>query len=126
VTFSPPLLCSAHLCPVRCVKFIARKQWIIAAADDMNIRVYNYNTMECIKKWEAHSDYIRSIAIHPTQPYVLTCSDDMSIKLWNWDREWSLMRIFEGHTHYVMMVRRLCWAKITSKGPEINGCIFSV
>eukprot|EP01122_Echinamoeba_exundans_P011795 TRINITY_DN4813_c0_g5_i1.p2 TRINITY_DN4813_c0_g5~~TRINITY_DN4813_c0_g5_i1.p2 ORF type:complete len:884 (-),score=236.38 TRINITY_DN4813_c0_g5_i1:21-2672(-) len=90
--------------PVRCAKFIARKQWIIAGADDNNIRVYNYNTMELVKKWEAHSDYIRSLTVHPTQPYVLSCADDMSIRLWNWDQNWACMRVFEGHTHYVMMV----------------------
>ena len=32
--------------PVRCAKFIPSKQWIIAGADDMLIRVYNYNTMD--------------------------------------------------------------------------------
>lgn len=60
--------------------------------------------MELVKKWEAHSDYIRSLTVHPTQPYVLSCADDMTIRLWNWDQNWNLMRIFEGHSHYVMMV----------------------
>ena len=32
--------------PVRAAKFVARKQWIVAGADDMQMRVYNYNTME--------------------------------------------------------------------------------
>lgn len=32
--------------PVRSAKFIPSKQWIIAGADDMLIRVYNYNTMD--------------------------------------------------------------------------------
>lgn len=45
--------------PVRCGKFVPRKQWIVAGADDMSIRVYNYNTMEKVKTFEAHSDYIR-------------------------------------------------------------------
>ena len=26
--------------------------------------------------FEAHSDYLRSIAVHPTQPYVLTSSGE--------------------------------------------------
>ncbi|KAJ6704282.1 COATOMER SUBUNIT BETA'-1, partial [Salix viminalis] len=45
--------------PVRSAKFIARKQWVVAGADDMYIRVYNYNTMDKIKVFEAHTDYIR-------------------------------------------------------------------
>lgn len=40
----------------------------------MLIRVYNYNTLERLHKFEAHSDYIRSIAVHPTQSYILTSS----------------------------------------------------
>jgi coatomer subunit beta' len=45
--------------PVRSAKFIVRKSWFIAASDDMFLRVYNYNTMEKVKAWEAHMDYIR-------------------------------------------------------------------
>lgn len=65
---------------------MARKQWIVCGSDDMFVRVYNYNTMDKVKSFEAHTDYIRSIAVHPTQPYLLTCSDDMLIKLWDWDK----------------------------------------
>ncbi|OAY67498.1 Coatomer subunit beta'-1 [Ananas comosus] len=90
--------------PVRSAKFIARKQWVVAGADDMFIRVYNYNTMDKIKVFEAHTDYIRCVAVHPTLPYVLSSSDDMLIKLWDWDKGWICTQIFEGHSHYVMQV----------------------
>lgn len=88
--------------PVRTAKFIARKQWIITGSDDMQVRVYNYNTMDKVKTFEAHQDYIRCIAVHPTQPLVLTTSDDMTIRMWNWEKNWELVRQFEGHSHYVM------------------------
>ncbi|KAE9453448.1 hypothetical protein C3L33_14624, partial [Rhododendron williamsianum] len=90
--------------PVRSAKFIARKQWVVAGADDMFIRVYNYNTMDKVKVFEAHTDYIRCVAVHPTLPYVLSSSDDMLIKLWDWDKGWLCTQIFEGHSHYVMQV----------------------
>jgi len=90
--------------PVRAAKFIARKNWLIAGADDMQVRVFNYNTHEKVAVFEAHTDYIRCIAVHPTQPYVLTSSDDMSIKLWDWDNGWKNIQTFEGHSHYVMQV----------------------
>lgn len=35
--------------PIRCAKFIARKQQIVVGSDDTRIRVYNYNTSEKIK-----------------------------------------------------------------------------
>ena len=55
-------------------------------------------------QFEAHPDYIRSIAVHPSKPYILTSSDDLTIKLWNWDHNWKLEQTFEGHQHYVMSV----------------------
>ena len=44
---------------MRTAKFVARKQWIVTGSDDMFIRVYNYNTMDKVKAFEAHTDYIR-------------------------------------------------------------------
>ena len=75
---------------VRTSKFVARKQWVVCGADDMFVRVYNYNTMDKIKAFEAHTDYIRSLAVHPSLPYLLSASDDMLIKLWDWDKVRSL------------------------------------
>ena len=91
--------------PVRCAKFIVRKQWFVCASDDMKIRVYNYNTMEKVKEFEAHNDYIRTVEVHPTLPYLLSSSDDMSVKLWDWDKNFANTITYEGHAHYVMMVK---------------------
>lgn len=60
--------------PVRAAKFVPRKNWIVAGSDDMQIRVFNYNTLDRVHAYEAHSDYVRCIVIHPTQPYILTSS----------------------------------------------------
>ncbi|KAJ0752295.1 putative transcription factor WD40-like family [Helianthus annuus] len=54
----------------------------------MFIRVYNYNTMDKVKVYKAHTDYIRCVAVHPTLPYILSCSYDMLIKLWDWEKSW--------------------------------------
>lgn len=89
---------------VRSAKFVARENWVVTAADDKYIRIYNYDTMEKIKEYEAHTDYIRSVAVHPTLPYLLSCSDDKVIKLWDWEKDWSCTQIFVGHSHYVMQV----------------------
>lgn len=90
--------------PVRAAKFIARKNWLITGSDDLVVRVYNYNTLEKVMQFDAHSDYIRNFAVHPSRPYVLSCSDDMTVKLWDWERGWKCINTFEGHAHYVMAV----------------------
>jgi len=59
----------------------------------MQLRVFNYNTHEKVHSWDAHSDYIRCIAVHPTLPYVLSGSDDMTIRLWDWDKNWKCIQV---------------------------------
>ncbi|EGN94961.1 hypothetical protein SERLA73DRAFT_76979 [Serpula lacrymans var. lacrymans S7.3] len=90
--------------PVRCVKFIARKNWFVAGSDDFQLRVFNYNTHEKVAAFEAHPDYIRCLTVHPTASIVLTGSDDMTIKAWDWDKQWKCIQIYEGHTHYIMNI----------------------
>ncbi len=59
---------------MRTAKFVARKQWIVCGSDDMFIRVYNYNTMDKVKAFEAHTDYIRCLPIRHVSPPSLSCS----------------------------------------------------
>lgn len=92
-------------CPLRCVKFIARLNAFICGADDFQIRVYNYNTMERLKIFQAHDDYIRAIAVHDQFPIVLTSSDDTLIKRWDWNQGWTLQMTYQGHGHYCMDVK---------------------
>ena len=89
---------------VRSAKFIVRGNWIVVGADDGLIRIYDCDTTEMIKEIKAHTDFIRSLAIHPTLPYVLSSSDDKLIKLWDWEKGWICGRVFEGHERYVMQV----------------------
>jgi len=42
--------------------------------------------------------------VHPTLPAFLTSSDDTLIKLWDWDKGFSCVQQFEGHSHFVMQV----------------------
>lgn len=83
--------CSAI--PVRCARFISRKNWIIAGSDDMHLYVFALHTHERIADWEAHSDYIRGIAVHPTKSIILSCADDFTIKMWDWESNWACLKV---------------------------------
>ena len=67
--------------PLRCCKWIPSKNWIVVGADDAFIRIYNLHTGELVKKWEAHADYVRSLAVHPSKLQLLSSSDDFTIKV---------------------------------------------
>ncbi|KAF7308636.1 Coatomer protein [Mycena chlorophos] len=90
--------------PVRCCKFIARKNWFVAGSDDFQLRVFNYNTHEKVAAFEAHPDYIRCLAVHPSAPIVITGSDDMTLKAWDWDKGWKNIQVYEGHSHFIMNI----------------------
>lgn len=79
--------------PVRCVRFIPRKNWFVTGSDDFQLRVFNYNTHDKVVAFEAHPDYIRCLAVHPTLPLVFTGSDDMTIKSWDWDKSWKCANV---------------------------------
>jgi hypothetical protein len=48
---------------------------------NMKFLEHELTFMQKITAFEAHPDYIRAIAVHPTLPYILTASDDMTIKV---------------------------------------------
>ena len=62
--------------PVRAARFVPRKNWVVTGSDDMQVRVFNYNTLDRVTAFEAHSDYVRCIAVHPAQPFILTSSGE--------------------------------------------------
>jgi coatomer subunit beta' len=88
--------------PIRCAKFIARKQWLIVGSDDNKLRVYNYNTSEKLKTITEHADFIRNVMVHPTLSYVFSCGDDDKIFMFDWDKNWERVNSYEDHEHYVM------------------------
>ena len=84
--------------PVRCVKFIARKNWFVAGSDDFRLRMFNYNTHEKVAAFEVHPDYIQCLTyiLQASTSIVLTGSDDVyqsSIKAWDWDSKWTGLSI---------------------------------
>lgn len=90
--------------PIRCAKFIARKQWIVVGSDDAKLRIYNYNTSEKLKTISDHTDFIRHVVVHPTLPYVLSGGDDDRILVFDWEKNWERVNSYEDHSHYVMQL----------------------
>jgi coatomer subunit beta' len=91
--------------PVRCAKFFPNTGMVITGWDDYYIRIFDPNEPENVTVIDAHEDYIRSIAIHPTLPLFLSASDDCKIKLWKWEGDKSPVQVFSGHDHYVWEVK---------------------
>jgi coatomer subunit beta' len=52
-----------------------------------------------------HRPKLNQTETDPTTTTTTSASDDMTIKLWDWDKGWDCTQVFEGHAHYVMMVK---------------------
>lgn len=92
---------------IRCVCWMPSMNWLLTACDNFSISAYQYNTGALVAtKTDAHKDFIRHIAIHPTEPLILSCSDDGKIKLYRISNsEISFEMEYEGHEHFVMDVK---------------------
>ncbi|OHT09924.1 Coatomer subunit beta'-3 [Tritrichomonas foetus] len=93
--------------PVRCVRFMPSFHWLIAAGDNLKIYCYDYNTGSLVASMpNAHSDFIRQIAVHPTQPLFLSCSDDNKAKLFRINNNKIVLeRTYDGHQHFIMDIK---------------------
>ncbi|XBI04999.1 hypothetical protein VPH35_133205 [Triticum aestivum] len=93
---------ASHGTAVTCIRFIERKQWIVAGTEDGYLHVYSYETriqkitslrvggIENLESRAAHTH----LAIHPTQPYLLSVHG-FKVKLWDWDVGWECIQTFE-------------------------------
>jgi coatomer subunit beta' len=93
--------------PIRCVQWLPSMNCVIAGGDDLTISCFDSNTGSLIaSKAEAHQDFIRQIAVHPTQAHFLSCSDDQTLRLFSFGKNGlTVVRTYGGHTHFVMAVK---------------------
>ncbi|UYV66932.1 PAFAH1B1 [Cordylochernes scorpioides] len=63
---------------VRGVKFHPGGKYIVSAADDKTLRVWDIQNKRCHKTLEAHTHFY----FHPQAPFVVSGSVDMSVKVW--------------------------------------------
>jgi coatomer subunit beta' len=121
-----------HEQPLRSVRFLQQKEpplqrprrdgqtyscRLVVAGDDgrlVLVEVCSDTRIVVRHSVAAHSDFCRSVDVHPTLPLVLSASDDCSVKVWQVvdgnDTEEDedrlvLFQALEGHDDFVMQVR---------------------
>ena len=71
---------------VRAVLFHPSGQYIVSAADDKSIRVFDIKAQRCLRSLEhAHDHFVTSIDMHPTLPILVSGSVDQTIRCWQLD-----------------------------------------
>jgi coatomer subunit beta' len=60
--------------------------------------------MEKVKEFDAHSDFIRCLIVHPKEAWLISCSDDQTIALWDVEKGFTHIRSYEEHKNFVMRI----------------------
>lgn len=88
---------------IRSCTFIAREDWAVVGDGHGVIHVRSCKTLELeeVKTFKAHDAWIQTLTIHPSLPLLLTGCLGKLIKLWDWEKGWTCLRTFKGHTDRV-------------------------
>mmetsp|Transcript_4003 Transcript_4003/g.8169 ORF Transcript_4003/g.8169 Transcript_4003/m.8169 type:complete len:471 (+) Transcript_4003:401-1813(+) len=77
---------SAHENWVRAVLIHPSGQYIVSAADDKSIRVFDIKAQRCLRSLEqAHDHFVSAIDMHSTLPILVSGSVDQTVKCWQLD-----------------------------------------
>jgi len=76
---------SGHQKGVNCVEYAptGEKPYLISGADDRTVRVWDYQTKQCIQTLSSHTNNVSATLFHPTLPIILTGSEDGTVRIWH-------------------------------------------
>ena len=74
-----------HTQGVNCIEYYqgGDKPYIISGGDDMKIKVWDYQTKQCVHSLTGHHHNISSVIFHSDLPLIISTSEDSTVKLWH-------------------------------------------
>lgn len=72
-----------HLDYVRTVEFHPEQPWILTASDDHTIRIWNWQSRQCICVLTGHSHYVMCARFHHSDDLVVSASLDNTVRVWD-------------------------------------------
>ncbi|KAM3215621.1 hypothetical protein ACQJBY_067575 [Aegilops geniculata] len=80
--------------PIDAIKFVARKQWVLAGTSDGFVHVYHCDFVTEPQKITSFSaSSFDSLVVHSSKPYVF--SSGWGMTLWDWDKGWQCAHDFD-------------------------------
>ncbi|OMJ29003.1 Coatomer subunit beta' [Smittium culicis] len=81
----PNFTLEGHEKGVNCVEYYHGndKPYLISGADDLSVRIWDYQNNNCVQKLSGHTQNVISAGFHPSMPLIYTGSEDGSIRLYN-------------------------------------------
>lgn len=76
-----------HLDYIRSVQFHGREPWILSASDDNTLRLWNWQSRDCLFVLTGHTHYVMAAKFGPldtdTQYWIASASLDQTIRIWD-------------------------------------------
>ena len=74
-----------HQAGVNCVDYchLQDKPYLVSGGDDFSVKVWDYQTKQCLFTFESHEDDITSVCFHPELPLIFSSSEDGNVNIWN-------------------------------------------
>jgi coatomer protein complex subunit alpha (xenin) len=72
-----------HLDYIRTTFFHHEYPWILSASDDQTIRIWNWQSRNCICVLTGHNHYVMCAQFHPSEDLIVSASLDQSVRVWD-------------------------------------------
>eukprot|EP00929_Paragymnodinium_shiwhaense_P048410 TRINITY_DN2447_c0_g1_i1.p1 TRINITY_DN2447_c0_g1~~TRINITY_DN2447_c0_g1_i1.p1 ORF type:complete len:916 (-),score=266.62 TRINITY_DN2447_c0_g1_i1:115-2862(-) len=76
---------NGHQKGVNCVEYAptGEKPYLISGSDDFTVKIWDYQTKQCIQTLTGHTNNLSATLFHPTLPIILTAGEDGTVRVWH-------------------------------------------
>ncbi|KGG50976.1 hypothetical protein DI09_49p60 [Mitosporidium daphniae] len=74
---------TGHTDYIRSVSFHNESPWILSASDDQTIRIWNWQSRQCLSILTGHNHYVMNAAFSPLGDMIASCSLDQTVRIWD-------------------------------------------
>lgn len=76
---------NGHQRGVNCVEFAPAgdRPYIISGSDDRTVKIWDYQTHNCIQTLTGHTNNVSTALFHPSLPIIMTGSEDGTTRIWH-------------------------------------------
>lgn len=68
---------------IRSVSFHHEAPWIVSASDDQTVRIWNWQSRQCVAVLSGHNHYVMCASFHPTEDLLVSASLDQTVRVWD-------------------------------------------
>jgi len=65
------------------VQFHQEYPWVVSASDDQTIRIWNWQSRQCVSVLTGHNHYVMCASFHPKEDLVVSASLDQTVRVWD-------------------------------------------